>query len=150
MPPRIVKAIIKGVFYFALLYALPMFFASRVSEFAPDLVARYTQLLALFTTVVIFFVVAAELASGTIFRHGFNIGKAIFVLIFFVITLDRALIEMTLDLEGTSVGVSADLRIFLIFLIAIDLLALAKNTLQAVDFMSERIEQQLPTPEPVE
>lgn len=150
MLPRIAKAVIKGIFYFALLYALPMFFASQLSGFAPDLLAGYTQLLVLFAAIVIFFVVAAELTSGTIFQHGFNIGRAIFVLIFFVLTLNRAIVDMTLNLEGTSIGIWADLRIFLIIFIAIDLLALAKSTLQAVDFLSAKAEQQLPTPQPME
>jgi len=150
MLPRIAKAVIKGVFYFALLYALPMFLATRLSELAPDLIAGYSQLFFVFAAIVIFFVVAAELASGTIFQHGFNIGKAIFVLMFFVVTLNRTVVDMTLNLEGTSIGVWADLRIFFFMFIAIDLLALARSTLQAVDFMSKKAEQELPTPKPTE
>jgi len=150
MLPRIAKAVIKGVFYFALLYALPMFIATQLSEFASDLVAGYSQLFVVFAAIVVFFVVAAELTAGTIFQHGFNIGKAVFVLMFFVVTLNRAVVDMTLSLEGTSRGVWADLRIFFFMFIAIDLLALARSTLQAVDFMSQKAEQHLPTPKPTE
>ncbi len=147
---RIAKAIIKGVFYLAILYALPMFLASQVSEFAPDLFGGYTELLVVFAALVIFFVVAAELTAGTIFHHGFNIGKAIFVLIFFVVTLNRAVVDMTVNLEGTSMGFWADLRIFFFMFIVIDLLALARSTLRAVGFLSQRAEQQLPTLKPTE
>jgi hypothetical protein len=35
-------------------------------------------------------------------------------------------------------------------LISIDLLSLAKSMLQAVSFLSERVEQQHPTPQPTE
>jgi len=150
MLPRIVKAVIKGAFYFALLYALPTFLASRLSEVAPDLIAGYSQLFFVFAAIVIFFVVAAELTAGTIFQHGFNIGKAIFVLMFFVVTLNRAVVDMTVNLEGTSVDIWADLRIFFFMFIVIDLLALARSTLRAVDFMSQKAEQQLPTPKPTE
>lgn len=150
MLPRIAKAIVKGLFYFAILYALPIFLASQVSEFAPDFFGGYAQLLDVFAAIVIFFVVAAELTAGTVFQHGFNIGKAIFILIFFVVTLNRAIVDMNLNIEGTSIGVWADLRIFFFMFIAIDLLALARSTLRAVDFLSQKVEQQLPTLKPRE
>ncbi len=127
-----------------------MFLASQVSDFAPDLFGGYAQLLDVFAAIVIFFVVAVELTAGTIFQHGFNIGKAIFILIFFVVTLNRAVVDMTVNLEGTSIGIWANLRIFFFMFIAIDLLALARSTIQAVDFLSQKAEQQLPTVKPRE
>jgi len=150
MLPRIAKAAIKGVLYLVFLYVLPMFLVSQVSEVAPELFAGYGQLLNLFVAVVIFFVVASELTSGTIFQHAFNIGKAIILIIFFLLALNGGIVSLNLNLEGTPIGIWADLRIFLIMLITIDLLGLAKSILQAVNFLSEKAEQQLPTPQPTE
>jgi len=144
MLPRIVKAAIKALFYFVLLYVLPMFLISQVSGFAPEFFAGYGQLLNLFVAVVIFFVVASELTSGTIFQHAFNVGKAIILMILFVLALDGGVVAT--DFQG--IHIWADLRLFLAMLVAIDLLGLAKSILQAINFLSEKAEQQLPTPQP--
>jgi len=148
MLPRIVKAAIRGVLYFVFLYVFPMFLISQVSGFAPELFAGYGQLLNLFVAVVIFFVVASELTSGTIFQHAFNVGKAIILMIFFVLALNGGIVSLNLNVEGMPINVWADLRVYLMMLITIDLLGLAKSILQAVNFLSEKTEQQLPTPQP--
>jgi len=148
MLPRIVKATIKALLYFILLYVLPMFFISQLSEFAPELFARYVQIFNLFVAVVLFSVVASELTSGTIFQHAFNIGKAIILMLFFVLALNGGIMGLDFEMEGFSVHILADLRVYLAMLLAIDLLGLAKSVLQAVNFLSERTEKQLPTPKP--
>lgn len=150
MLPRIAKAAVKGMLYFVLLYVVPTFLISQASEFAPELFAGYGQLLSVFVAVVIFFVVASELTSGTIFQYAFNVGKAIILIIFFVLALNGGIVNLNLNFEGVSIGIWADLTIFLIALITIDLLGLAKSILQAVNFLSEKAEQQLPKPQPTE
>jgi hypothetical protein len=150
MLPRIVKATVKGVVYFILLYAVPRFFVSQLSEVAPELVAGYAQLLGLFAAVVIFFVVASELTSGTIFQHAFNVGKAIILLIFFVLALNGGIVSLSLNLESIPIKILVDLRTYLIMLITIDLIGLARSILQAVSFLSEKAEQQLPALKPAE
>jgi len=149
MLPRVVKATIKGVLYFVLLYVFPMFLISQVSGFAPELFAGYGQLLNLFVAVVIFFVVASELTSGTIFQHAFNVGKAIILIVFFVLALNGGIVDFGLN-EGTPINIWADLRIYLMMLITIDLLGLAKSILQAVNFLSEKTEHELPKPHHIE
>lgn len=150
MLPKIVRAAIKGLLYFAFLYLLPMFLISQASAFAPELFAGYGQLLDLFVAVVIFFVVASELTSGTIFQYAFNVGKAIILIVFFILALNGGVVSLSLNFEGTNIGIWADLRIYLAMLIIIDLLGLAKSILQAVNFLSEKAEQQLPKPQPIE
>ena len=148
MLPRISKAAVKAVLYFVLLYLVPSILISQLAEFAPDLFANYSQLLRLFVAVVIFFVVASELTSGTIFQHAFNIGKAIILIIFYVLALDGGIISLNLNLESVPINIWADLRVYLMMLITIDLLGLAKSLLQALNFLSEKTELQVPTPQP--
>jgi len=150
MLPRIVKASIKAVLYFVFLYILPKFLLSQMSELAPELFALYGQYLNVFVGVVIFFVVASELTSGTIFQHAFNIGKAIILIIFFVLALNGGIVTFDLNLGEMGINIWADLRIYLAMLITIDLLGLAKSILQAINFLSEKAEQQLPTPKPTQ
>lgn len=150
MFPKIIKAAVKGVVYFILLYVVPRFFISQLSELAPELVGGYAQLLGLFTAIVIFFVVASELTSGTIFQHAFNVGKAIILLLFFVLALNGGIVSLSLNLESVPINFLVDLRIYLIMLITIDLIGLARTVLQAVSFLSEKAEKQLPALKPAE
>lgn len=151
MLPRVAKAIVKGLLYFFLFYALPMFLVSQVSGFAPQLSAEYKQTVVLFAAVVIFFAVATELTSGTIYQHALNIGKALILIVFFVVALNGGIMKLDLDImEGQRISIVADLRIYLMMLITIDLLGLAKSVMQMVNFLSEKTERQIPQPLPHE
>jgi len=144
MLPRIVKAVVKGLLWFVFLYVVPMFIISRFLEVAPEIFSRYEQLLPVFIAIIIFFVVAGELTSGTIFQHAFNIGKALILMIFIVVALEGGIVA----LDFQEFHLVADLKIYLIMLLTIDLLGLAKSVLQAINFLSEKAESQLPTPSP--
>jgi hypothetical protein len=149
MLPRVAKAIIKGLLYFFLFYALPTLLVSQVSGFAPRLFSEYEQTLALFAAVIVFFAVASEITSGTIYQHALNIGKALILIMFFVVALHGGIIKLDLDvMEGQRIGIMADLRIYLMMIIAIDLLGLAKGVMQMVNFFSEKTEKQIPQPLP--
>lgn len=151
MLPRIAKAVVKGILYFVIFYVFPMFLVSQVSQLAPQLFADYGQTLFMFAAVLIFFAVASELTSGTIYQHALNIGKAIILMVFFVLALNGGIIKLDLDLiETQRISILADVRIYLLMLIAIDLLGLAKSVLQAVNFLSEKADRQLPQPRPAE
>ena len=144
MLPRIAKAVIKGLLWFILLYMVPMSIISSLSALAPELFSRYEQLLPMFAAITLFFVVASELTSGTIFQHAFNIGKALILMVFIVVALEGGIV--TLDFQV--LHLVADLRVYLAMLLIIDLLGLAKSVLQAINFLSEKTESQLPTPSP--
>ena len=151
MLPRVAKAAIKGLLYFFLFYALPMFLISQVSGFAPQLFTEYEQTLTLFAALIIFFAVASELTSGTIYQHALNIGKALILIMFFVVALNGGIIKLDLDIiEGQRISIMADLRIYLLMIITIDLLGLAKSVMQMVNFLSEETEKQIPQPLPHE
>jgi len=151
MLPRVAKATVKGLLYLLVFYIIPMFFLSQVAGFAPQLSQDFQQRVAIFAAITIFFAVAAELTSGTIYQHGLNIGRALILIIYFVIALDGGILKMDIDItDGQKVSIIADLRTYLMILISIDLLGLAKSVLQMVNFLSERTEKQLPQPLPHE
>jgi len=137
-------AVVKGLLWFVFLYVVPMFIVSSLSEFAPEIFSSYGNLLLVFVAIILFFVVASELTSGTIFQHAFNIGKALILMIFIVVALEGGIVA--LDFQGFHLV--ADLRIYLAMLLTIDLVGLAKSVLQAINFLSEKAESQLPTPSP--
>jgi len=144
MLPRIAKAVIKSLLWFIFLYVVPMSIIARLSEFAPEIFSSYGQLLPVFVAIILFFVVASELTSGTIFQHAFNIGKALILMIFIVYALQGGIISIDIQ----NIRLVADLRVYLVMLLTIDLLGLAKSMLQAINFLSEKTESQLPTLSP--
>lgn len=144
MLPRIVKATIKALLYFVFLYVLPTLLIAQVTKIAPELFGNYGQLLKFYVAVIIFFVVASELTSGTIFQYGFAIGKTLILMIFFIFALNGG----TMALDFRMIHVLIDLRIILGLVIILDLLELAKSMLQAINFLSEKAEQQLPASQP--
>lgn len=148
MLPRVVKATIKAVLYFIFLYIIPMMIVSQLSAMAPEIFADYMDYLGIFAAIVIFSVVASELTAGTIFQHAFNIGRALVLIIFFVLALQGGIISQDITVESMHLYFLVDLRIYLAMLISIDLLNLAKSLLQAIHFLSERVEQQHPSPKP--
>ena len=149
--PRIAKAAVKGIVYFVLFYVLLTFLVSQLSEFAPQLFAQYEQTVTIFAAILIFFVVASELTSGTIYQHALNIGKALILILFFVYALNGGILKLDIDIaEAQQVSLVVDLTVFLLMLITIDLLGLAKSVLQAVNFLSEKADKQVPMPRPAE
>lgn len=144
MLPKIAKAVIKGLLVLVFFYIIPTMLLSSLSELSPEIASRYEQLLLIFVAIILFFTVASELTAGTIFQHGFNIGKAIILMIFIIFALEGGIVF--LDMQGLQLV--ADLRIYLAMLLTIDLLGLAKSVLQALNFLSERTEKQHPTPKP--
>ena len=144
MLPRVIKAVIWGLLWFVFLYALPMLLISILSRIAPTLFERYGLYLDVFIITILFFVVASELTAGTIFQHALNIGKALILMMFIVYALSGGIVAI--DLEN--IHVVADLRIYLLMLLMIDFLGLAKDVLQAINFLSERTEKQRSTPSP--
>jgi hypothetical protein len=146
--PKIVKAVVKSIFWLILLYVLPAFMlsflGSTLPEGVPNLFSPYEQVFGTFTIVVIFFVIASEVTSGTIFQHVFNIGKALVLMVLIVLSFEGGIIEM----DFQNVHITADLIFYLTMLLTIDLVGLAKSVLQAINFLSEKAESQLPPLKP--
>jgi len=144
MLPKTAKAALKGALVVVFFYIIPMMLLSSLSELSPEITSRYEQLLVTFVAIVLFFTVASELTAGTIFQHGFNIGKAIIMMIFIVFALEGGIVS----LDFQELQLVADLRIYLAMVLIIDLLGLVKSVLQAINFLSERTEKQHPAPKP--
>ncbi len=125
-----------GVLWFFLLYVLPSFLLSELTE---EVLPGYTQLFSMFAIVIIFFVVVGELLAGTVFQYVFNIGKALVLMALFIYALNGGFLKF--DLE--TVHIEANLSVYLAMLLTIDFLGLAKSLLQAIDFLAKKTERQL-------
>jgi len=137
--PRIIKATMKGFFWFVLLYLVPMLILS-ISGIPVNLFPDYIRLLGAFATITVFFVVAAELFSKTVFQHAFNMAKAIVLMVFFVYSLNGGFLTANFG----AINVTVDLRVYLAMVLTINFLGLTKSALQALNFLSERTETSQP------
>jgi hypothetical protein len=136
MVPRIIKATVKGLLWFVILYVLYTFLISSLSKLAPSFFGHYEFLFSVYIYIFVFFVVASELTSGTIFQHAFNIGKAFVLMIFTVYALSGGIVSIYFE----NMDIVADLRIYLVMLLTIGVFGLAKNVLKAINFLSEKTE----------
>lgn len=134
--PRVLKGAVKGLIWFFLLYFLPTLLLSGLVE---EVFPSYPQLFSTFAIIIVLLVVISELLAGTIFQYALNIGKTLMFMALFIYALNGGF--MAFDFEILHIEV--DLRVFLAMLLTISLLGLAKNLLQAIDFLAKKTEQQL-------
>ena len=137
--PRISKAVVKGFLWFLILYMIPMFILSA-SGIPVDLFPDYTRFLGVFAGITVFFVVAAELFSKTVFQHVFNMAKALVLIVFSVYALNGGFVTVNF----VTLHIMVDLRVYLAMLLTINFLGLTKGALQTLNFLSERTEKSLP------
>jgi len=139
--PKALKATVKGILWFILLYVVPRLLFADIGE---GIMPGYTEFLYTFAVVIVFFVVLSELAAGTIFQYALQVGKALVFMIFFIYALNGGFMVFDLPMEIGNARIEADLRVYLAMLLIVDFLGLTKSVLQAVDFLARKTEQQLP------
>lgn len=144
--PRVFKAAIMGVISFFLYYLLPTLMFSMIpteglpSEFG-SFFSEYENLVYVFAGIMICFAVATQLSSGTILKHAFSIAKAIVLLIYFFYALNGGILTLNVSIGGAMINIVANLTAFLAILISVNLLALAKSMFEAINFLSQKVEQ---------
>jgi len=130
--PRILKAIIWGSLTFLIVYYLPMMFYPQ--EILP---IDYLTPLLQFAAISVFFAVAGQLFSGTIIGCGFGVARAIVVIAYFFMVSDGGVFSVTLPIGEVKVNLAVDLSLFLLMIIAVNLLSISKNVLEAISLLAE-------------
>lgn len=133
--PRVAKAALWGALTWAFAYYLPMLI------FPIDLLPLgYSQFFHLFVGIVVFFAVVVKLFSGTIFEYAFSIARGLIMIIYFVVVLNGGILSLSISIEETAVNLVVDLKAFLVILILVNLLGIAKSMLQATRFLAKKVE----------
>jgi hypothetical protein len=140
MIPRVLKATVKGLLWFLLLFVLP---TSLLGQFEVEALQGYTELFTTFAVVIVFFVVVSELLAGTIFKYALDVGKALAFMVFFIYALNGGFMVFDMPLQLGTARIEADLRVYLAMLLTIDFLGLARSVLQALEFLAVKAERQL-------
>jgi hypothetical protein len=131
--PRVLKAAIWGSLTFLVIYYLPMMLYPQ--ELIP---IDYATPLIQFATIAVFFTVAGQLFSGTIIGCGFGVAKAIVIIAYFFALTNDGIFSVTLPISDATVKVAVDISIFLLMIIAVNLLGVAKNILEAISILTEK------------
>jgi len=131
--PRVLKAAVWGSLTFLIVYYLPMML------YPQDLLPiDYTTTLFDFAMISIFFVVAGQLFSGTIIGCGFGIARALVIIAYFFMISDGGIFSVTLPISEVTVNLAVDISIFLLMVVSVNLLAIAKNLLEAITILTEK------------
>lgn len=128
---KALKATTKGIIFYVV-YLILWQFLAPVSEFVPGL----QQMIETFVSVYIALIIVTELTSDTIFQHFLNTAKALFVIVYLMLSLKTGIFGLTLE----SMSIIVDVRLFLIIAMLLSLLGLARSVLQAIHYVNEKAE----------
>jgi hypothetical protein len=130
--PRILKATVWGSITFLVVYYLPTLL------YPQDLLPLdYLTPLLTFAAISVFFAVAGQLFSGTLIGCGFGVARAIVVIAYFFSISDGGIFSLTLPVSEVTVNVAVDLSLFLLMVIAVNLLGISKNILEAISILTD-------------
>jgi len=130
---RILKAGIKAV----LIYIVYFIFMLLVQPFF-EFIGQYSLLIDMFFTVLIVFTFLIELFSGTIIKYIIEFSKSLFIIFYFVAALNSGIIDVSME----NVSIIVNLRFFLLMLVLISVIGMAKTVLSAVNFLHEKSEKE--------
>lgn len=120
------------VIIISVIYVFLMRFLAPASILIPGL----QEMITTFTVVYVVLMVVSDVTAGTILQHFFNGAKALFVIAYLIVSLNSGILNIT----SGSVNLIIDVRAFLIIIMLLWLLGLARSIMQAISFASERLE----------
>jgi hypothetical protein len=128
---RIAKTAIKVVII-VVIYMLCSQILGQASILIPGLQGMITT----FMIVYVALMVVSDLTSGSIIQHFFNGARSLFVIAYFIFSLNSGILDYTLG----NMNLMIDVRLFLVLVMLFGLLGLAKSIIQAISFVSEKLE----------
>ncbi len=133
--PRIIKAALLVIITY-----LPFYFLSAFIEPFQSFFPWYAPTTNLFAAVFMILLVVGVFTSGTIYQYVFGIARALVTMIFFIYVLNGGIVALAVPVEGASVNVMVDLTVILAMIVLVCLLGIGKNVVQAIDFVSAKVE----------
>jgi len=136
---KLVPKIIKAALLVVITY-LPLYFLSAFIEPLQSFFPWYEPLTNIFAAVFIIFLVVGVFTSGTIYQYVFGAARTLVVMIFFIYVLNGGIVTLAVPIEGATVNTMVDLTVILAMLVLVCLLGIGKNVVQAIDFVSAKVE----------
>ncbi len=128
---RLLKTTVK-VIIVIIVYVLLSQVLAPASVFIPGL----QDMIATFLLVYVALMVVSDMFSGTIFQHFFSGARSLFVIAYLIFSLNSGLLDYTFG----NVKLIIDVRVFLEVVMLLELLGFAKSMMQAVNFVSGKVE----------
>jgi hypothetical protein len=127
----IAKAAIKTAIV-CIIYVIVSRLLAPVSSFIPNL----QQMIQNFVIVYVALMVISDLTSGTIFQYIFSASRSGFVIAYLIVSLNSGIFNYTFG----NISLMVDLRAFLIIVMLLELVGLARSVIQEIDFVSQKAE----------
>ena len=124
-----IKAVLIYIVYFIFMLLVQPFF---------ELIGQYSLLIDIFFMVIIAFTFLTEFFSGTIVKYMIEFSKSLFIVFYFVASLNSGIIDVTME----NVSIIVNLRFFLLMLVLINRIGMAKTVLSAINFLHEKSEKE--------
>jgi len=109
---------------------------SQVLAPLSPLVPGLQGMLQTFVIVYVALMIVSNLTSGTVFQHIFGAARCGFVMAYLIVSLNSGIFDYTFG----SVSLMVDLRVFLVIMMMLEILGLAKSVILAIDFVSQKAE----------
>ena len=133
--PRVMKAALWGALTFMVVYYLPL--ALLPSELPKSVIPfNYRVQLLDFALISVSFAVAGQLFSKTVIGCGFGIAKAIVIVAYFLAISNGGVLSLTVPVSQFTLNLTLDISIILLMIVAVNLLSIAKNLLEAVNILT--------------
>ena len=136
---KLVPKIFKAAFLVVITY-LPLYFLSAFTQPFQSFFPGYGALTNIFAAVFIIFLVLGVFTSGTIYQYVFGVARSLVTMIFFIYVLNEGIVALAVSIEEVTVNIMVDLRVILAMLVLVCLLGISKNVVQAIDFVSAKVE----------
>ena len=124
-----IKAVLIYIVYFIFMLLVQPFF---------EFIGQYSLLIDIFFMVIIAFTFLTEFFSGTIVKYIIEFSKSLFIVFYFVAALNSGIIDISME----NVSIIVNLRFFLLMLVLINVIGMAKTVLSAINFLHEKSEKE--------
>ena len=131
---RTLKAGIKA-FLIYVAYVIFLLLTKPIYNF----VGQYSQVIDVFFITILIFTFVSELSSGTIYQYMFGFSRELFIIFYFINVLNGGAIRMNVE----NIEFAVNLQFFILVLILMGVLGMARNTLGAINFLNEKSEEEI-------
>ena len=136
---RILKAGVKAVLVYIAYFIIAHFIFTLLTQQVYELIGEYSPFIKGFFIAIAIFVFLIEFSSGTIFKYMLEFARSLFVIFYLIIALKSGIIDVNIQ----NVALILNLQFFLLMLISINLIEIARTVLSAIDFLHEKAEGEL-------
>jgi len=131
---RTLKAGIKA-FLIYVAYVIFLLLTKPIYNF----IGQYSQVIDVFFITILIFTFISELSSGTIYQYMFSFSRELFIIFYFINVLNGGAIRMNVE----NIEFAVNLQFFILVLILMGVLGMARNTLGAINFLNEKSEEEI-------